>query len=381
MQKDLVYFNNAATSFPKPKCVIDGVNKSLRTPYGEHGRSDASNQIDYPKLTRTLLFDFFGGETPENFQFTSNATESLNILIHGFIKKQNGKIHVITSELEHNSVLRPLYTLEKQHKITLGIIGFDKEGYVTLNSIKAAKQKDTKLAVLTHGSNVLGSVQDIERIGAYLSKENIFFIVDGAQTAGNVKINLSKIMLDAFVFTGHKSLLGYQGIGGFYIKDPNKVESCKQGGTGVFSEYKYQPDSMPLKFEAGTLNYPGIVSLYEGIRYLQKNRNGIQLTKKLTAHLIKGLKKIRSLKIYNNAPDLPIIAFNISGIGCDDVGYILAKHNIITRTGLHCAPLIHKKIDKGKGCVRVSLSSSNTPEECDQFIRITRKIVENIKST
>jgi len=380
MDHSLIYFNNAATSWPKPKQVINKVIHSLQMPYHEHGRATDENLIDYPRKTRELLCNFFNAYEPKHFIFTSNATDSLNLLIHGYIMHKNEKIHVITTELEHNSVLRPLNTLQRNGIIDLSIVPFNSEGYVSLETIKQAIQINTKLVVFNHGSNVLGTVQDIQCIGSYLKENEIFFIVDAAQTAGHIHIDLQKTSLDGLVFTGHKALYGYPGIGGFYISNPKLVDSYKQGGTGVYSQYPFHPEEMPLKFEFGTHNYPGIVSLYAGLQFIQNtNMKVINIkTHKMTMYIINELKYMENIVMYNTHPDLPIISFNIDGIDQDDVGFILQKQfHIMTRTGLHCAPLVHKKIDNGKGCIRVSLSYYNTMDECIKFVEAVRKIVQS----
>jgi len=379
MNKEIIYFNNAATSWPKPKIVTDLVLTSQYQPYHEHGRSTISELKDYVTMTRKQLASFFNCH--ENYQqviFTSSATESLNMLIHGYTKNRK-KIHVITSELEHNSVLRPLYTLQNENKIDLSIIPFNEDGYVSLQTIEETVKENTGLVVLTHGSNVLGTLQDISNIGNYLRGKDIFFIVDAAQTAGFVDINLHSLSIDGLVFTGHKGLYGFQGIGGFYIRNPKEVSSHKQGGTGVLSQHLLQPDELPLKYEAGTINYPGIVSLYAGIQFIQQIglQNIYQKTMQLTNYTIEQLAKIDSIIVYNKKPDLPIISFNIEGLHHDDVGFILEQTSqIITRTGLHCAPLVHKRINEGKGCVRVSCSYFNTLDECNLLIDSISKITD-----
>ncbi len=380
MGKNLIYLNNAATTWPKPSSVIKAVNDSLKIPYHEHGRAVIRGLTDHPKNTRQALCELFSAEKKDNFQFTSNATDSLNLLIQGFVMNQKKKTHAITTTLDHNSVLRPLNFLEKNKKVSLSKVDFDKSGKVSLNMIKQAIRPDTKLVVMTHASNVLGSLQDITQIGNYLKKQDIFFIVDAAQSAGHVKIDISKTAVDALVFTGHKSLFGYPGVGGFYIDDPKKVGTYKQGGTGVFSQYPLQPEEMPLKYETGTLNYPGIVSLNEGIRFIKNTglRKIDAKTSRMSKIIIKDLARMDNIKIYNKDPKVPIISFNIEGVSNEDVGFILAKQFGITiRAGLHCAPLVHAKIDEGRGCVRASLSWFNTQDECRTFSEAVKKISES----
>ncbi|MCX6696854.1 MAG: aminotransferase class V-fold PLP-dependent enzyme, partial [Methanoregula sp.] len=230
-REGLIYLNNAATSWPKPPEVIAEVTKSLQNPYFEQGRTTAGGAIDYPVAARKTLAGFFHAEKPDHIIFTQNATDSLNLLIHGFTRNATTPFHTITTELEHNSVLRPLHALEMDGAITLTTVPFT-DNRVSLTTIKEAIRADTRLVVMTHGSNVLGSVQHLKPIAEYLRANDIFFIVDGAQTAGHIPIDLSHIPIDTFVFTGHKALFGIPGIGGFYLSDPAAIAITKQGGTG-----------------------------------------------------------------------------------------------------------------------------------------------------
>lgn len=365
----IIYMNNAATTWPKPPGVMEEVNRALSIPFVEEGRSTLTGQRDYPGETRELLAGFFNAGPAEHFIFTQNATDSLNMAIHGFIHHIGGHCHVITTELEHNAVLRPLRTLERERRISLSIIPFDDRGYISLDTVKDATRDDTQLAVMTHGSNVLGTVQDISRIGEYLQANGIFFIVDGAQTAGQIPVDLGLMPLDVFAFTGHKALFGIPGIGGFFIWDPSRVDPVRQGGTGANSGYPYQEEEMPSRFEAGTHNYPGIASLYAGIRFLEERgiRNVERETMEMTQLLISKLQSAGSIVIDNRDPDLPLISFNVHGMEPDQVGFILARvYGIVCRTGLHCAPLVHQRINSGRGSVRLSLSCMNTPEECER---------------
>jgi cysteine desulfurase/selenocysteine lyase len=365
----IIYMNNAATTWPKPPAVMEEVGRSLAMPPFESGRSTLAGQRDYPTGTRELLGGFFRAGPPEHFIFTQNATDSLNTTIHGFIHHIGQPCHVITTELEHNSVLRPLRTLEREGKITLAILPFNDAGQVTTDTVREALREDTRLAVMTHGSNVLGTVQDIGEIGDLLRDEGIFFIVDGAQTAGQVPVDLGSLPLDVFAFTGHKALFGIPGIGGFFIRDPALVDPVRQGGTGANSGYPYQEESMPERFEAGTHNYPGIASLGAGIRFLQERGIGNveRETMEMTRFLVRRLKETGSIAIDNEDPSLPIISLSVKGMEPDKAGFILARiYGIICRTGLHCAPLVHRRINGSRGSVRLSLSCMNTMEECER---------------
>jgi cysteine desulfurase family protein len=375
----LIYLNNAATSWPKPPEVLAEVARCLQNPFFEYGRSTAGGAMDYPSATRAALDVFFHVEEPGHFIFTQNATDSLNLLIHGFVKNQKIPFHAITTELEHNSVLRPLHTLAGEGHISLSMVPFQ-EGYVTLQEIKKVIRPETRLIVMTHGSNVLGSLQNIRSVAEYCASNDIFFIVDGAQTVGQIPINMSEIPACAFVFTGHKALFGLPGIGGFYLHDPEAIASIRQGGTGTDSRTLSQPHDIPQKFEAGTLNYTGIASLLAGIRYIERQGQDA-ITNKcrgLTAFFIRELTKDPAITVYTPTPDLPVVSFNILNLDNDEAGFILAKaYHIITRTGLHCAPLVHDRIDGGKGCIRVSFSHLTTPEECRTAADAVREVAES----
>ncbi|MDD1701878.1 MAG: aminotransferase class V-fold PLP-dependent enzyme [Methanoregula sp.] len=374
----LIYLNNAATSWPKPHEVLEEAGRCLKMPFFEQGRSTAGGATDYPPATRDALTGLLHAEEPDHFIFTQSATDSLNLLIHGFVKKEKNPFHAITTELDHNSVLRPLHTLAGEGRISLSIVPFE-EGYVTLQGIKKAIVPETRLVVMTQGSNVLGTLQNIRPIAEYCKENDIFFIADGAQTAGQVPINLSAIPVGVFVFTGHKALFGIPGIGGFYLNDPDAVMPVRQGGTGTDSHSLSQPGDMPQKFEVGTPNYPGMAALLAGIRYIEREGQD-KIARKgrdLSSLFIKEITRNPDILLYTPAPDLPVVSFNIRDLNSDEAGYILAKaYNIVTRTGLHCAPLVHDRIDAGKGCIRVSFSHLTTPEECLLAAEAVREVAE-----
>jgi len=373
-----IYLNNAATTWPKPPEVLDEVARCLEAPFFEHGRSTAGSAINYPSETREALARFFHTENPDHFIFTQNATDSLNLLIHGFVKKQKAPFHAITTDLEHNSILRPLNTLAGEGRLSLTTVASE-DGYVTLREIKKAVRPETRLIVMTHGSNVLGTLQDIRTVADYCAGNDIFLIADGAQTAGQVPVNLSAFSGGAFVFTGHKALFGIPGIGGFFLEDPEAIAAVRQGGTGTDSRSLAQPEEMPQRFEAGTHNYPGIASLLAGIRFIEREGQDKITTRirDLAALFIREIAHDPNIILYTPAPDLPVVSFNIRNLDNDEAGYILTKaYNIICRTGLHCAPLVHDRIDGGRGCIRVSFSYFNTPEECRAAGEAVRGVAE-----
>jgi len=379
----IIYLNNAATSWPKPPEVLAAVTQSLTLPVFGSGRTTASQGEDYITLARATLSNFLAAEPQEHVVFTHNATDSLNILIQGFLTGKENGCHVLTTALDHNSVLRPLHEFERQHRIQLTILPFA-QCSVNPAAVEAAIRPDTRLMVMTHGSNVLGSVQDIQSIGEILHDHGIYFIVDGAQTAGHIPINLQKLPVDAFVFTGHKALFGIPGTGGFYVRDPELIAPVRFGGTGTDSFSLLHPREMPERFEVGTHNYPGLASLAAGVSFIMSTGLDIITAKadRQTSFLVRELKKEPNITIYNDHPSLPIVSFNINSLENDDVGFMLARaYSIIARTGLHCAPLVHKAIDGGKGCVRLSLSWFTTDEECRIAAKAVREIAADADSS
>jgi cysteine desulfurase/selenocysteine lyase len=379
----IIYLNNAATSWPKPPEVLEAIKQALSLPFFGSARTTGNQGEDYPTLAREALSRLLAADPSEQVVFTQNATDSLNVLIQGFLSGKENEYHVLTTDLDHNSVLRPLHENERQGRITLTILPF-REGLVSPDSVEAAITPYTRLMVMTHGSNVLGSVQDIHRIGEILHDHGIYFMVDGAQTAGHIPINLQELPVDAYVFTGHKGLFGIPGTGGFYLRDPESISPVRFGGTGTDSFSLLHPREMPERFEAGTPNYPGLAALAAGVNYIISTRVDTIAAKAehQTTFLIRELKKEPNITIYHEQPSLPIVSFNIQGMENDDVGFILSRaYGITVRTGLHCAPLVHKTIDGGKGCVRVSPSWFTTDEECRIAARAIREIAGNADSS
>ncbi|MCK9342610.1 MAG: aminotransferase class V-fold PLP-dependent enzyme [Massilibacteroides sp.] len=378
----IIYLNNAATTWPKPPEVLEAVRQSLALPVFGSGRTTGSQGEDSITLAREALSALLVADPPEHVVFTQNATDSLNLLLQGFLAKEAG-CHVLTTELDHNSVLRPLHELERQGRIRLTVLPFEK-GSVRPDSVEAAITPDTRLMVTAHGSNVLGSVQEIAGIGESLHDHGIFFIVDGAQTAGHIPVDLRELPADAYVFTGHKGLFGIPGTGGFYLRDPESVAPVRYGGTGTDSFSLFHPREMPERFESGTHNYPGLAALAAGANYIASVgvKAVSEKAERQTAFLIGALKSEPNITVYNESPSLPIVSFNIHGMENDDVGFILARvYGIVARTGLHCAPLVHRAIDGGQGCVRLSLSWFTTDEECRTAAGAVKEIAKNANSS
>ncbi len=371
--KQIIYMNNAATTFPKPLCVIEAVKEAIESPILSIRSSGFGK--DYIQSARLAVSDLFNINSPLNIIFTSNATESLNIIIGGLVQKYPD-CHALVTAFDHNSVLRPVCEYHRQNRLKFDVIPI-KNGNIDLEDIKRAITSDTKFMVMSHGSNVTGTILPIISTGNLLHKHKIFFVVDGAQTAGEIPIDLSNTPIDCYVFTGHKGLFGAAGIGGFYIRDPLSIPSVKYGGTGTNSLSPFQPEEMPERFEAGTHNYVGLASLTAGIEFVQSVgvENIANKAKRQTQFIIKELSKLDNIRIYNYEPELPVVAFNIIGMDNDDVGFILAHgYNIIVRCGIHCAPLVHKEIDFGSGSVRLSLSWFTTDEECSFVVNAITEI-------
>ncbi|MCK9306280.1 MAG: aminotransferase class V-fold PLP-dependent enzyme, partial [Methanoculleus sp.] len=361
---------------------LEAVRQSLALPVFGSGRTTGSQGEDSITLAREALSALLVADPAEHVVFTQNATDSLNLLLQGFLAKEAG-CHVLTTELDHNSVLRPLHELERQGRIRLTVLPFEK-GSVRPDSVEAAITPDTRLMVTAHGSNVLGSVQNIAGIGESLHDHGIFFIVDGAQTAGHIPVDLRELPADAYVFTGHKGLFGIPGTGGFYLRDPESVAPVRYGGTGTDSFSLFHPREMPERFESGTHNYPGLAALAAGANYIASVgvKAIAEKAERQTALLIGALKNEPNITVYNESPSLPIVSFNIRGMENDDVGFILARaYGIVARTGLHCAPLVHRTIDGGQGCVRLSLSWFTTDEECRTAAGAVGEIAKNANSS
>ena len=373
-----IYLDNASTTFPKPKSVADSIYNFLTNIGGNSGRSNHSNSMQTNRIlydTRQLVADFFNFNSPENVVFTNNITTSLNILINGIIKPGD---HIITSSMEHNSVIRPLYKLKELFNIEIDIVNANIDGFINHTDILKAIKPNTKLIILSQASNVTGSIQPIKEIGSICKAKNIFFILDSAQGAGVLKTDFKEMNLNALAFTGHKSLFGPQGIGGFII-DNKLNEICTPsivGGTGSLSHSLYQPDFLPDKFESGTLNMPGIVGLYEGISFINKESltSISEHNHYLRSHFIKELLNIDNITLYGDKTALnstTCISFNINNLDSSELSFELDNnYGIKNRSGLHCAPLAHKTVGSYPfGSVRLSISYFNTISEIDYTLK------------
>ena len=370
-----IYLDNAATSFPKPKEVATAVydfmvNNGTSSGRGSYKKAMQSDYIVYE--CRKLIGKLFNFDNPKKVVFTSNVTDSLNIAMRGILKEND---HVITSSLEHNAVWRCLKTLERDINIKIDTVECSKDGITNQQDIKKYIKKDTALIVFTQASNVLGTIQPIREIGAIAREHNIPFLVDSAQSAGAMKIDVKEDNIDILAFTGHKSLLGPMGTGGLIINTNIDIKPLKAGGTGGDSAYEYQPDYYPNHLETGTSNVSGIAGLREAIKFL--NKEGIEnihnKEKELTKYALEKLETVKDIEIYGPKDCekmLSVISFNIKDKRPEDVGSILGqKYDIMLRAGLHCAPTAHSVIGtKERGTLRIGLGYFNEKEDIDKLV-------------
>lgn len=369
----MIYLDNAATTQKKPEEVIDAVISAMRqlgnAGRGAHGASLGASRTVFD--TRVLLQEFFNAEDSKNIVFTANSTESLNIAIKGVLSPGD---HVISTVLEHNSVLRPIYQLEKEG-VAHSFVSADPKGNPIYEDFEKAIRPETKAIVCTHGSNVTGNLVDIERVSSIAHKHGLLFIVDASQTAGVFPIDVQAMGIDILCFTGHKGLLGPQGTGGMYVRTGVEVKPLLHGGTGVQSYNENQPSEMPTRLEAGTLNGHGIAGLDAAVRYIQKK--GIDNIRKTEEDYMKrfyeGVKDIPGIRLYGDFSSFHrcgIVALNIGDYDSSEVSdELYTRFDIATRPGAHCAPLMHKALGTvEQGLVRFSFSHFNTEEEIDKAV-------------
>ena len=380
----MIYFDNAATSFPKPEVVYDSMINAMRNYGANPGRAGHKMALKAGRgiyETREIISKLFNIDNPMNVIFTFNCTDSLNLGIKGLLKEGD---HVVTTSMEHNSVLRPLKHLERKG-IDISIVKADAMGRINPLDVENAIRGNTKLIVVTHISNLTGTIMPIKDIGKIAKKYGIIFMVDAAQSAGVYDIDVKDMNIDLLAFPGHKGLLGPQGTGGLYINEGIDLVELKEGGTGSVSDVLYQPDILPDKFESGTLNAPGIIALGQGVKYiLDYGIDNIRRTEEdLTRHFIEELKKIDSVKIYGPLDvrqQGAVVTINIGDEDSSEISYILdEEYDIAVRSGLHCAPLAHKTIGSFKqGAIRFSFGPFNTHEEIEKGIVAIRQITKGI---
>ena len=375
----MIYFDNAATAFHKPPEVERAVINAFHT-IGNSGRGAYDPTLNASRLiydTREKLVRLFGVTDPTRIAFTANATEALNIAIQGLIESND---HVITTVCEHNSVLRPLYLMEKQGT-EVTYMKADSYGRLDYDGLERSIQPNTKAVVITHASNLTGNVTDIKRVSEFTRKYNILLVVDASQTAGTIPINVEEIGIDVLCFTGHKGLMGPQGTGGIYVKEGVQINPFKVGGSGFHSFDKEHPSMMPTALEAGTLNGHGIAGLNASLSFIERvSIHTIHSKETLLAkRFIEGIQSIEGIKLYGDleaSERAAIVSLNIGDMDSSVVSDILWEdYEICVRAGAHCAPLMHKALGTvEQGTVRFSFSYFNTEEEVDEAIKAIREI-------
>lgn len=375
----MIYLDNAATTMHKPQEVVDAVAAAMCS-MGNAGRGAHAASLGASRTvfeTRERLAAFFHAENPKQIVFTANSTESLNVALKGTL---NPGEHVISTVLEHNSVLRPLYALEEQG-VEVTLLKSNLQGMIDYEDFERAIKENTKMIVCTHGSNLTGNVLDIKRIGQIAKKHGLLFVVDASQTAGVFPIDVQDMQIDILCFTGHKGLLGPQGTGGMYVREGVTVRPLKVGGSGVQTYDKKHPTEMPTALEAGTLNGHGIAGLDAAIGYLE--REGIDNIRAREQELMwkfyNGVKDIPNIKVYGDfsgAQRCAVVSLNIGDYDSSEVSdELLMTYGISTRAGGHCAPLMHEALGTAEqGAVRFSFSHYNTDEEVETAIRAVKEL-------
>lgn len=375
----MIYFDNAATTLRKPDCVIQAVTEALCS-LGNSGRSIHDGALNASRIifdTRAALADLFHAESPDRIAFAVNSTQALNTAIKGIL---NTGDHVITTALEHNSVLRPLYELENLG-VQLTILPADRMGNICYEDFEKNIRPNTKAIVTTHGSNLTGNLLDIRRIGDIAKKNGLLYIVDASQTAGVFPIDVQQMHIDILCFTGHKGLLGPQGTGGLYVREGVEIRPLLSGGSGVQTYLRKHPSQMPTALEAGTLNGHGIAGLGAALQYL--NDVGLDTIRQTEQFLMwefyTQVREIPGITVYGDfsaTNRCPIVTLNVRDYDSGEVSDALsAEYGIATRPGAHCAPLMHRCLGTvEQGAVRFSFSHYNTMEEINIAVSALREL-------
>lgn len=385
----MIYLDNAATTMHKPQPVIDAVVKAM-TSLGNSSRGTHKGSLDASRTvyqTREKLARLFGCPRADHVIFTANSTEALNIALNGLFVPGD---HIISTDLEHNSVLRPLYRLEKEEGCRLSFVQADSRGCIDPGQFEPLIQPETRAIVCTHASNVTGDLLDLNAIGEIAKKHGLLFIADASQSAGVFPIHMEKMQIDVLCFTGHKSMMGPQGVGGLCIRPGVEIRPWKTGGTGIRTYVHEQPEEYPTRLEAGTLNGHGIAGLSAALDYIEET--GMEKIRKweqkLAYRFLDGVCAIPGVRLYGSAADgrwrekglcgAPVVSLNIGDYDSGSVSDELSEvYEIATRPGGHCAPRLHEAMGtKEQGAVRFSFSWFNTEDEVDAAIEAVRRIAE-----
>ena len=386
---DLIYLDNGATSFPKPESVYRFMDDFYRKGGVNPGRSGYDCSIETGNLvqdTRKMLTRYLKGTDPNRLIFSMNSTDALNLAIFGLLKPGD---HVISTCLEHNAVLRPLHHMSLYNGVDVDYVSFDKNGFVSPEDFIPLFRPETRLVVVNHGSNVIGTVQPVGQIGKICRERGVTFLVDASQTAGKLPIDMRELNIDVIAFTGHKSLLGPTGTGGLYVGEDVVIRHTRAGGTGVKSAQRHHLEEYPYRLEYGTPNVLGIAGLHAGIKWLYE-----QGMEKIHAHeleltrlLVDGLNRIDRVETYcaEGANDhIGVVSFNIRGLDPENTGTLLdGEYNIAVRTGLQCAPLVHEGLgtDKLRGTVRISFGPFNNTTHVEMVLDAVQEIAAHYASS
>lgn len=381
-----IYFDNAATSYPKPASVLDSMIKYVKDIGSNVNRSSYKSAYDAEDIlyeTRQLLCNMFNGDDCKNVVFTANITTSLNIILKGLLKEGD---HILTSSMEHNAVMRPLAQLASKG-ISFDTIPCFSDGSLDISSLSSLLRPNTKAIVMTHASNICGTLMPISDVGKFCNENNLYFILDSAQSAGLLPIDMKAMYIDILTFTGHKALLGPQGIGGFILNENmiNLIEPLISGGTGSISHTLNVPEFMPDRFESGTLNIPGIYGLNASLKYINEKgmENILKKDLSLTQIFLNELSEIKDIKVYGRKDILnrvAVISIDIPNRDLSDISYILdEKYGIQTRVGLHCSPIAHQTLGTyPQGTIRFSFGHNNNLEDIKYCIQALKEIIYGI---
>ena len=375
----MIYLDNAATTLRKPPQVIDAVARAMGS-FGNSARGTHEGALTASRTiydTRCKLAALFGCPRPDHVAFTANSTEALNIAIHGLVRPGD---HVLSTDLEHNSVLRPLYRLRDERGVALDFVPADRQGRIDYADLERLLRPETRAIVCTHASNLTGDAVDLARVGALAHAHGVLLVVDASQSAGVLPIDMEQMHIDVLCFTGHKSLMGPQGTGGLCVREGVDINPWKVGGTGVQTYLHEQPEQMPTRLEAGTLNGHGIAGLNAALDFLQEA--GVEAIHAhemaLLRRFVAGVKKIPGVALYGDFDHerTAVAALNIGDMDSGEVSDILSEdYGIATRPGAHCAPRLHEALGtEEQGAVRFSFGWYNTEEEADAAVNALREI-------
>lgn len=382
----MIYLDHAATSLPKPEPVVMAVTAAMNC-LGNSGRGAHSASLGASRMiyeTREALSDFFGGDGPEQVVFTPNATAALNTVIQGIL---NPGDRAVTTAMEHNSVLRPLYRMEKQG-VSLCVVPADEKGCLSMERLEQELEPGTKALFCTHASNVTGNVNDLKTIGTMCRDRGILFVADVSQSAGILPIDMKEMAIDILCFTGHKGLLGPQGTGGICVRKGVSVRPLIVGGSGILSYNREHPAQMPVALEAGTLNGHGIAGLKAALTYIREQGQDILRKKELELmwYFYDHVSRLSQVTVYGDfssrkALRTPVVSLNIGG---EDSGWaageLAERYGIQTRAGAHCAPLMHEALKtRDRGAVRFSFSHLNTREEAEMAVYAVEQLCREVE--